>query len=123
MIRESSFVQSHRPYAVDLASLRWNEATGRAEADAVWYRRRRGVTIACIGVLWNYPGSEPGTTVEFLYTHTDGRYGGNCHGRWDGTAYWGDGQPGIMSAHLEVLRPMLEQYPACPDPYDGWWRF
>jgi hypothetical protein len=28
-----------------------------------------------------------------------------------------------MEQHLKILRPMLANYPALPDGYDGWWRF
>jgi hypothetical protein len=123
MIREERFTLSHRPYAVDLASLRCHETTRRAEADAVWFRGRRGVTVACIGVLWDYQRTAPGTTVEFLYAHDDGRYGGDCKGRWDGVRYWGAQEPDVAAAHLEILRPMLAGYPACPEPFTGWWCF
>jgi hypothetical protein len=29
----------------------------------------------------------------------------------------------VIAKHLELLRPMLANYPALPGSYDGWWRF
>jgi len=130
VIREEDFVQSHGPYAVDLDSL---QITGsfdgvggtwyQCRADAVWFRRRKGLTVACIGELRTSQQPRPADTAEFLERYTDGRYGGDCFGRWDGTRYWGAQEPGIAAAHLALLRPMLERHPAIPAGYDGWWRF
>lgn len=140
MIREEKFLISRRPYAVDLDSLRTRrEETpqGRnpyyvdGRIDAVWFRRRgtgygpdrRIVTVACIGTLWDLQDDEPADAVEFLERHTDGRYGGDCLGRWDGDSYWGNVTLEQQERHLAVLRPMLANYPAVPDGYQGWWRF
>lgn len=132
MIREDRFVLSHRPYAVDLSSLsgsRTDTPNGRnpysfsGRIDAVWFRRKNGVTAACIGSLWDLQHPEPTGAAQFLSQHTDGRYGGDCFGRWDGERYWGAQEPEVMEQHLAVLRPMLDAYPAVPDGYDGWWTF
>jgi len=130
MIREDRFLISNRPYAVDLSSLRTstNEYEGGRKSyncylDAVWYRRRKGTTIACIGTLWDIQSEHPANAAEFLIRHDDGRYGGDCKGRWDGDTYWGAGAPSVIERHLALLRPMLANYPAIPDGYDGWWRF
>jgi hypothetical protein len=134
--REDKFVLSHHPYAVDMTSLRTKTNTrgdgtfyywGRI--NAVWFRRRRSascgplVTVACIGHLWDYQDAEPTTAAKFLAQHDDGRYGGNCEGRWDGARYWGSQDPDEITQHLELLRPMVENYPACPDSHEGWWKF
>jgi hypothetical protein len=121
MRRVEKFVQSHGPYAVDLSSLR---VQGRyAEVDAVWFRRRRGTLVACIGHLWDH--QDPPTTVaEFLARHDDGRHGGTTAARWDGSGYWSNGASLLLQeAHLVILRPMLENYPAVPPGYDGWYTF
>lgn len=128
MIRDDKFLISRRPYAVNLSSLRANKGDGDRSyyciVDAVWFRRRYGVTAACIGTLWDLQREEPADAVEFLARHTDGRYGGRCIGRWDGKTYWGDRvTPDVMNQHLAILRPMLENYPNAPEGYDGWWRF
>lgn len=122
MIREERFVMSRKQYAVDLGSLDTSDPT-RPTMRAVWYRRRRGVTVACIGDLWDVQDSVPGSAAEFLDRHDDGRYGGTCEGRWDGENYWGAQQPETIEEHLALLRPMLDNFPTVPDGYDGWWRF
>jgi hypothetical protein len=123
--REDGFVQSHAPYAVDLIRLIRDETyNGAYSVNAVWFRRRRGVTVACIGILRTICRPEPDSVVDFLCRGlTDGRYGGVCLGRWDGEGYWGAEPPGVVDRHLAILRPMLENYPAVPPGYDGWWTF
>jgi hypothetical protein len=130
MIRDTSFRISQRPYAVDLTTLRGGMQPRQdggeyyqGRIDAVWFRRRKGVTVACIGTLWDLQDEKPADAVTFLERHTDGRYGGDCDGRWDGKSYWGTGTLDEQARHLAVLRPMLDAYPAIPDGYDGWWRF
>jgi hypothetical protein len=132
MHRTDRFLISHRLYAVDLTSLTGhrtptpqghNEYYFDGRIDAVWYRRRRGVTVACIGQLWDLQYPEPADGRAFLEQHTDGRHGGTCHGRWDGDSYWGTGTLTDQEEHLAILRPMLDQFPTVPAGYDGWWRF
>ena len=133
MRRETRFVMSHKPYAVDLSSLR--EHYGFFYVDAVWFRRRpRGrnrdmITVACIGYLNDVQDPAPKTALELVERYTDGRRGGHCEGRWDGSGYWGAEDPDVMARHLAILRPMLDGYtanpknPPIPDGYDGWWTF
>lgn len=132
MNREDRFLISRKPYAVDLVSLRGartDTPRGRhpyyfdGRISAVWFRRKQGVTVACIGALWDLQHPEPTDGVEFLRQHDDGRYGGDCEGRWDGERYWGAQEPEVMAQHLAILRPMLANYPAIPPGYDGWWTF
>ncbi|WP_280320112.1 hypothetical protein [Nocardia wallacei] len=113
---------SHRLYAVDLYGL-WEKWDDHFRLGAVWYRRRRGVTVACIGELWDSQRPGPRDAIEFLERHTDGRYGGDCLGRWDGERYWGAQEPEVMAEHLAILRPMVDSYPTIPAGYDGWWTF
>lgn len=132
MIRDTRFLISRKPYAVDLSSLRGkSEDTPQGSnpyyfdgrIDAVWFRRKAGVTAACIGILWDLQYPEPADATQFLEQHADGRYGGRCEGRWDGTGYWGAEDLDVQQQHLEILRPMLAGFPAIPDGYDGWYRF
>ncbi|MEU6365750.1 hypothetical protein ABZ876_08335 [Streptomyces sp. NPDC046931] len=130
MIRESRFLISRQPYAVDLNSLNGTlKATMTTPVyvgtiDAVWFRRRKGAVVACIGQLWDFQSVEPADAAEFLARLTDGRTGGRCHGRWNGRSYWAeDGHREEREGHLAILRPMLADYPALPDGYDGWWTF
>ncbi|WP_035796423.1 hypothetical protein [Kitasatospora mediocidica] len=128
MIREDRFLISRRPYAVDLNSLRVTEHM--VTLGAVWFRRRNGATVACIGHLWDIQHPAPADAAEFLRRHDDGRYGGTCFGRWDGERYWGAGErywraqePDVIAQHLDLLLPMLANYPEIPASFDGWWRF
>lgn len=129
MIREEKFLISRKPYAVDLTSLcRTHRETGNTWAwytvDAVWFRGRKTDPVACIGTLRTIiDDPEPATAREFLQRYTDGRYGGDCDGRWDGTGYWGNVPLDVQERHLAILRPMLANYPAVSDGYDGWWTF
>ena len=122
MIREDRMLISRRPYAVNVLTLHVSDS-GKSTMEAAWFRRRRGVTVACIGLLWNHQSPTPRSAAEFLSRHTDGRYGGDCLGRWDGERYWGAQEPAEIERHLELLRPMLANYPEVPDGFDGWWRF
>ncbi|MFE2324637.1 hypothetical protein ACFXD5_12080 [Streptomyces sp. NPDC059385] len=134
MIRENRFLISHKGYAVDLATFsgtqkdRGDRISFGGSINAVWFRRSRGTLRACIGTLPLWSHYLPArlnlsdvTTV--LSAELDGRYGGKCHGRWDGTRYWGSQIPELAASHIELLRPMLAAYPAIPPGYDGWWRF
>ena len=132
MIREDRFLISKRLYAVDLDVLKTHPNVRQdgsffygATVNAVWFRRRRGVTVAVIGTLWDYQEVEPASVVAFLAAHTDGRYGGSWTARWDGRSYVSENpaSPEAMAEHLALLRPMLESFPAIPSGYDGWWRF
>lgn len=130
MYREDRFVMSHRPYAVDMSSLRIKTGVGHkgvyasGEIDAVWFRRKNGVTQAVVGELWDSQWTIPQDAVQFLEQHDDGRYGGRPFARWDGASFWCAGQDPVENArYLELLRPMLESFPAVPASYSGWWRF
>jgi hypothetical protein len=117
-------ISGKRRYAVDLGSLVLEPSTSgltHATIRAVWFRRKDRVTAACVGHLWNSFRTAPADAADFLARSTDGRYGGVCEGRWDGTRYWGTQEPETIEAHLQLLRPMLEWYPDLPDGFDGWW--
>ncbi|MBB6172232.1 hypothetical protein HNR23_002292 [Nocardiopsis mwathae] len=134
MHRETRFLISRGLYAIDLATItgtqhpRGDRIAFTGQANAVWYRRQGGVTRACIGdlKLWSHylprllDLDDP---LDVLGADLDGRYGGDCHGRWDGQRYWGAQEPEVMERHLSVLRPMLDAFPTVPEGYDGWWTF
>jgi hypothetical protein len=134
MIRDDRFLISRKGFAVDLATLSGDQhARGDLIAfsgsiNAVWFRRQAGVTRACLGTLklWSHylpDRLDVDDPHAVLSADLDGRYGGDCEGRWDGENYWGAQKPDTIAEHLELLRPMLANYPALPDGYDGWWRF
>lgn len=135
MIRDDRFVLSRRQYAIDLSSITVEQRNHGDRwlisglAAAVWYRRKGGVTRACLGslMLWGHYLPDPvdlDDPAAVLSARLDGRYGGDCQARWDGTSYWGvDGRPETQAEHLAVLRPMLDDYPTAPEGYTGWWRF
>lgn len=139
MIRADRFAMSHHGFAVNLATYRSAGLTERtvngeprfavhARIDAVWYRRKLGVTRACLGSisLWAHALKthvDVTDPLAVLAAELDGRHGGQCDGRWDGERYWGAQEPETQALHLAVLRPMLDDCPSMPDGYDGWWRF
>ncbi|MEO3976947.1 hypothetical protein [Streptomyces sp. CAU 1734] len=137
MNRETRFLISRRPFAIDLSTVtaaQRQHGDGdpfyslSGQANAVWYRRHNGVTRACIGPLMLFRHHLPKPVNlddphDILSADLDGRYGGDCHGRWDGERYWGAQEPKVMKRHLSVLRPMLANYPSLPVGYDGWWTF
>jgi hypothetical protein len=134
MIKEDAFRISHKGYAFDLSSVagEQHERDGKFSytgfAHAVWYRRKGRNLRACLGtvMLWSHYLPEALDLSDpraVLSADLDGRYGGDCQGRWNGEGYWGAENPDVMAAHLAVLRPMFNDYPIIPDGYDGWWRF
>jgi hypothetical protein len=135
VIHEDKFLISRRLYAVDFDGMTVKETQGvthYVSIRAVWFRRRRGVTVACIGCLWDIMRDpKPMDVREALERMDDGRYGGTCVGRWDGTGYWGAEDPTVAARHLEVLRPMLANLPdrgsvqpaGVPAGFSGWWRY
>lgn len=122
MIRAEKFRVSRPLYAVDLDSYRLTE-TGRSDINAAWFRRRKGVTVACVGRVWNYLQPRPQTAQEFLAAHDDNRYGGDCLARWDGSNLWCLADEAQRREYFRVLLPMLDAYPAVPLGFDGWWGF
>jgi hypothetical protein len=134
VIRTDRFLISKRLYAVDLSTLRGkqHERDGRISfhgaVNALWFGRQNGTTRACLGTLglFSYNLPEPVDLDEphtVLSANLDGRYGGDCHARWDGESYWGTGTLADQEQHLAILRPMLANFPAIPPGHDGWWRF
>lgn len=134
MIREDRFLISRKPFAIDLSTVtgeqqpRGDRHAFSGSANAVWFRRQGGVTRACLGTLglWSHYLPEPldlDDPTAILSADLDGRYGGDCHARWDGENYWGSQKPFEQALHLTLLEPMLANYPALPDGYDGWWTF
>lgn len=134
MIHETKFLISRKQFAIDLSTVTgdqhergdWYSFSGRA--NAVWYRRQNGVTRACIGTLMLFSHYLPkplnlNDPHAILSADLDGRYGGDCDGRWDGTRYWGAQEPDVQEQHLSILRPMLADYPSAPAAYDRWWTF
>jgi len=134
MIREDRFLISRKPYAIDLSTvtLKATERDGiywlSGTCRAVWYRRKAGVTRACMGELrlwaqWLREKPDLSSPEAMLSNDLDSGAGGDPDGRWDGERYWGSQKPFEQSLHLTVLEPMLASYPAIPDGYDGWWTF
>lgn len=122
MKRAEKFLISRPLYAVDLESYRLSEQGG-SYINAVWFRRRKGVTVACVGEVWNYIRPRPQTAAEFLAAHDDNRYGGDCLARWDGSNLWSNADEAQRREYFRVLLPMLAAYPDIPPGFDGWWGF
>src|ERR1044072_8318603 len=104
MRHENRFLISRKQFALDLSTAtapqtpRGGQWSFRGSANAVWYRRKDGVPRACLGtmMLFSHHLTEP---IDVTDPHTllsaalDGRYGGDCHARWDGENYWGSQKP------------------------------
>lgn len=127
MIRETRFVLSHRPYAVDLGSLRVREigeGYTTATVDAVWFRRRRGETVSVFGHLWDHQSPPAVSAHEFLDRLDDGRYGGRALARWDGETLWAPETPFDVARQRQImLQAALDEFPQVPAGFDGWWTF
>lgn len=134
MHRENEFVLSHAQYAANLDSLRlaYPEYVDEHDwarqswiVDVVSFRKVKGVVRACAGTVGDHQDEVPLTGAEFL-SRIDGlnRVSVTPTARWDGTSFWCAGQdPDENARYLELLRPMLENFPAVPPGCDGWWRF
>jgi hypothetical protein len=127
VIRVEQFRVSKRLYAVKPETFLRRPPMGQRRwsisIDAVWFRRQDGRTRACYGTLYDHQDERPESFEQFLERFTDGRYGGDCLARWDGEKYWGSQTPAVIERDLALLRPALENYPAAPAGYVGWWRF
>lgn len=132
MIKLERFAISRRPYAINPDSLRITSERGNCFSqvcvDAVWFRRRNGRTVAVFGVLRVLRdlrnGRMPCNAEEFLAAHTDGRYGGRAIARWDGSNFWAPRIPhDDAQKHQLFLAEMLDNYPAIPAGYTGWYVF
>jgi hypothetical protein len=121
--RLPKFSISKRPYAVDMGSM-YDWGYGFTAVKAVWFRRRRGETVACMGDLHTILTPRPVSAIDFVERYTDGRYGGHPVARWDGDTLWTDSLTFAESQRAQpFLAAMLDRYPAVPDGYDGWWTF
>jgi hypothetical protein len=140
MIREDKFVLSKRQYAVNLntwtsgaSKLNWREGLGlpaywhRGRAEAVWFRRKAGITSASYGLLSVSMDSETDEPIEpatMLRTDTDGRYGGHAWARWDGNEMWAPETGWDQVVRWQAfLSDVLDSYGEIPTGFDGWWRF
>ena len=136
MIRSEKFLISQKPYAIQLDSVQGRTSkqgtsgrySFRGSCWALWYRRKNGVTRACSGRLrlrgqWMVTPVDTSSPQSILSSDLDGRYGGDCYGRWDGESFWGDVTLVRQGELMAVLRPMLDSCPEVPPRYDGWWRF
>lgn len=134
MIRREKFVMAHKPYAIDLTTVSGaqKERDGRfffrGSCRAVWFRRKDRVTRACLGSLhlWAHyltDRVDMSSPEAVLSADLDGRYGGQMEGRWDGSRYFGAQEPRLIQRDLEILSPMLENFPQVPEGFSGWWSF
>lgn len=142
MKREDRFLISHAPYAVEPQSLitverpRMKHKDGQWTVDdtvppfwsceirAAWFKRKSGVLMACMGTLHTIVVDKPTDYADFLTQYADGRYGGDCAARWDGTELWSpETDWDAMVERQKFLAQMLSNYPNIPDSYDGWWTF
>lgn len=128
MIQEYEYIASHRPYLIRPGSFRKGEKrqtpdgrwVGRVNADALWFRRKRGVLTVTFGELWDY--SEAEDFDQFLNLFDTGRYGGTAVAQWDGEKLW---TPTAINetarqVYIDMLEPVLLNFPDIPAAYVGW---
>ena len=129
MLKTADFKISKPMYAVNLDAF----SVGGPQAPfpewgvvaAVWFRRKNRVTAACGGFL-KAPAhrvTAPAGAQDFLTRYTDGRYGGDCIARWDGSTLWSLEDEDTRAEYKRLLVPMLAAYPGIPKGFDGWWWF
>lgn len=141
MQKLEKFQISKSPYAVDLSSFEVTErystytnpdgTSRQAEkphynigVTAVWFRRKDGKLTAHLGSLWDISRERPTDVTSWLEEMWDGRYGGNCHARWDGECLWAPETTWArMVEDQATLDAMLKGFPEAPAGYDGWWTF
>jgi hypothetical protein len=126
VVKTEKFLISQVPVAVDLASYRvldQHPTRTWAQLQAVWYRRRKGVTIVSAGVLPIHVDGRPADVYEALDLYEDNGFGTDCRARWDGKTLWGQADEPTRAGYLALLRPMLDSYPVIPAGFDGWWAF
>jgi hypothetical protein len=122
MERAPKFTVSGNLYAVNPATFT-RTARGKCLIDAVWYRRKEGVTYASIGRLWDFSGVESWRSfVDGIRTRI---YGPSSLARFGPDGLWTpQAVTAVEAARLTLLlSPMLTDVPTIPDGYDGWWRF
>ena len=129
MLKTADFKISRPMYAVNLDAF----SVGGPQAPfpewgvvaAVWFRRKSRVTAACGGFLKApvHRTGAPADVQDFLARYTDGRYGGDCIARWDGSTLWCLEDEDTRAEYKRLLVPMLAAYPAAPSGWDAWWHF
>jgi hypothetical protein len=135
VIREEKFLVSHAPYAVkpetisinsyELGSSRPGVHMYSGTIEAIWFRRKSGVLSAHYGCLHGHFGeNEPDGFLDFMAKCDDGRYGGNCWARWDGTYFWAPETIWEVQVIRQAeLAKVLASYGEVPDGFNGWWTY
>lgn len=117
LVRLDKFTPSKRPYALDLGA--YTRSHNRLHINAIWAGRKDGRTTASFGSLSAY-GIE---TVEELIEKIDMRWGGDSFAKWDGDILItpsGVTQK-LHQQYVEMLGAALNNFPAVPDGYEGWY--
>ncbi len=128
MIKAEKFLISKALYAIKPDSLRLADphpdGYGWWSLDAVWFKRKHGVTSACMGYLTDLRRLPPADLAEFLADHKTDPWGGRCRAKWNGESLWSEQLTRAEEeVCLQLLRPMLDNYPGTPGGYEGWWKF
>lgn len=117
LVKLDKFTPSKRPYAIDLSSAKRGYSS--LYVDCIWAGRKNGRTTASFGTLNAYRVE----TVEELIEKIDMRYGGCSFAKWDGdTLITPSGvTQKLHSQYVEMLDAALNNFPAVPDGYEGWY--
>lgn len=136
-IVETTFAPSKKPYAIDWSTFETREsvsrfADGREVAHhiprvrALWVGRKHGTTYVSEGwLVGRLLDRDQSATIGSFMTNFDPRYGGDCEARWNGHDLWTQTQKWTIDwvvAQSKRLDEVLQNLPALPAGYDGWYR-
>lgn len=131
MLIQDNFALSKKLYAINrngftvaTDTTQNGQPTHRYALEAIWFRKRSNGRLAVFkGILWDFSrGGEPYTVDEFMEKVGTARYGGRPVGCWDGEETWNIPNLKEQLAFVQEVDPYLQNYPAIPSGYEGWYR-
>lgn len=119
MIKQSdTFSHNKFFYAIDFSSIHLDD--GITRVNAVWFKEtKEGIRSVSQGTIWNAQNGN--LNVQKFIEAFRSSYGGSTEIKWDGKKVWAPRMDyEIVNQRLALLKPMLENFPAIPDQYEGW---
>lgn len=94
-------------------------------AEAIWFKKTRGVVAVHIGSVWDsFVQENPPTLDQFIAEYSTARYGGDVLALWDGSRFWSNHvrDRDEQDALIKRLDVFLSAYPALPSGWLGWYK-